>query len=38
MVRGWLNQRLLAEALSLNEDEVPLLAQTVGYTTGNGVQ
>lgn len=38
VVRGWLNQRLLAEALSLNEDEVPLLAQTVGYTTGNGVQ
>ncbi|MCO5398868.1 SagB/ThcOx family dehydrogenase [Ralstonia soli] len=30
VVRGWLNQRLLAEALSLNEDEVPVLAQTVG--------
>nr|WP_254775718.1 SagB/ThcOx family dehydrogenase [Ralstonia sp. NFACC01] len=30
VVRGWLNQRLLAEALSLNEDEVPILAQTVG--------
>ena len=31
VVRGWLNQRLLAEALSLNEDEVPVLAQTVGH-------
>lgn len=30
VVRGWLNQRLLAEALSLNEDEIPVLAQTVG--------
>ncbi|MGC5887476.1 SagB/ThcOx family dehydrogenase [Ralstonia pseudosolanacearum] len=30
VVRGWLNHRLLAEALSLNEDEVPVLAQTVG--------
>ena len=31
VVRGWLNQRFLAEALSLNEDEVPVLAQTVGH-------
>ena len=30
VVRGWINHRLLAEALSLNEDEVPILAQTVG--------
>lgn len=31
VVRGWLNHRLLAEALSLNEDEIPVLAQTVGH-------
>lgn len=31
VVRGWLNQRQLAEALSRNEDEIPVLAQTVGY-------
>jgi len=31
VVRGWLNQRLLAESLSLNEDEIPVLAQTVGW-------
>ncbi|CAJ0779630.1 hypothetical protein LMG7141_00910 [Ralstonia condita] len=31
VVRGWINHRLLAEALSLNEDEVPVLAQTVGH-------
>jgi SagB-type dehydrogenase family enzyme len=30
VVRGWINHRLLADALRLNEDEVPLLAQTVG--------
>nr|KGS63815.1 hypothetical protein X990_4636 [Burkholderia pseudomallei MSHR4868] len=30
VVRGWINHRLLAEALSLNEDELPILAQTVG--------
>ncbi len=30
VVRGWINHRLLADALSLNEDEVPILAQTVG--------
>jgi len=31
VARGWLNHRALAEAMSLNEDEVPLLAQTVGF-------
>jgi len=30
VVRGWINQRLLSEALMLNEDEIPILAQTVG--------
>jgi len=30
VVRGWLNHRNLAETLGLNEDEVPILAQTVG--------
>ena len=30
VVRGWINHRLLAGALSLNEDELPILAQTVG--------
>ncbi|AIP07450.1 SagB/ThcOx family dehydrogenase [Burkholderia pseudomallei] len=30
VVRGWINHRLLTEALSLNEDELPILAQTVG--------
>lgn len=30
VVRGWINHRLLADALSLNEDEMPVLAQTVG--------
>lgn len=30
VVRGWLNRQLLAEALQLNEDEIPILAQTVG--------
>ena len=30
VVRGWINHRLLAEALSLNEDEMPILAQTIG--------
>jgi nitroreductase len=30
VVRGWINHRLLADALRLNEDEIPLLAQTVG--------
>ena len=30
VVRGWINHRLLADALRLNEDEMPLLAQTVG--------
>lgn len=31
VARGWLNHRALAEAMSLNEDEVPMLAQTVGF-------
>jgi SagB-type dehydrogenase family enzyme len=31
VVRGWINHRLLADALRLNEDELPILAQTVGY-------
>lgn len=31
IVRGWLNHRLLANAMSLNEDEIPVLAQTVGH-------
>lgn len=30
VVRGWINHRLLAHALSLNEDELPLIAQTIG--------
>ncbi|MFX1674952.1 nitroreductase family protein [Paraburkholderia sp. A2WS-5] len=30
VVRGWINHRLLADALRLNEDETPVLAQTVG--------
>lgn len=30
VVRGWLNRHALAEALSLNEDELPVLSQTVG--------
>ena len=30
VVRGWINPRLLADVLRLNEDETPLLAQTVG--------
>ncbi|WP_454726361.1 MULTISPECIES: SagB/ThcOx family dehydrogenase [Cupriavidus] len=37
VVRGWLNQRQLAQAMSLNEDEVPVLAQSVGFPpAGNG--
>ncbi|KUZ89264.1 nitroreductase [Burkholderia ubonensis] len=31
VVRGWINHRTLADALRLNEDELPILAQTVGY-------
>lgn len=31
MVRGWLSHRLLAEALSLNGDGVPVLAQAAGH-------
>ena len=30
VVRGWINHRLLGDALKLNEDELPILAQTVG--------
>jgi nitroreductase len=30
VVRGWINHRLLADVLRLNEDELPILAQTVG--------
>ncbi|PTB18940.1 nitroreductase [Trinickia symbiotica] len=31
VVRGWINHHLLGDALSLNEDELPILAQTVGF-------
>ncbi|WP_026035389.1 nitroreductase family protein [Cupriavidus sp. BIS7] len=31
VIRGWLNRQQLAEHMSLNEDEVPILSQTVGY-------
>ncbi|BDB29340.1 hypothetical protein Tamer19_31700 [Cupriavidus sp. TA19] len=31
VVRGWLNRRLLAEHMSLNEDEEPILSQTIGH-------
>lgn len=31
VVRGWLNPRLLAGAMSLNESEIPVLAQTIGH-------
>ncbi|UVE65500.1 nitroreductase family protein [Burkholderia pyrrocinia] len=34
VVRGWINHRALADALRLNEDELPILAQTVGYRVG----
>ncbi|WP_396333431.1 nitroreductase family protein [Burkholderia anthina] len=37
VVRGWINHRALADALRLNEDELPVLAQTVGYRTGGTV-
>ncbi|WP_233853627.1 nitroreductase family protein [Paraburkholderia sp. HD33-4] len=30
VVRGWINHRLLSDSLRLNEDELPILAQTVG--------
>ncbi|MBN9091930.1 nitroreductase family protein [Pandoraea pnomenusa] len=36
VVRGWLNHRLLANAMSLNEDEVPVLAQTIGHAVVPG--
>ncbi|KUY90291.1 MULTISPECIES: nitroreductase family protein [unclassified Burkholderia] len=35
VVRGWINHRTLADALRLNEDELPILAQTVGYRPGS---
>jgi hypothetical protein len=34
VVRGWINHRLLADALRLNEDEWPIHAQTVGFQIG----
>lgn len=36
VVRGWINHRLLADALRLNEDETPILAQTVGLPADTG--
>jgi hypothetical protein len=30
VVCGWINHRLLSDARKLNEDELPILAQTVG--------
>lgn len=30
VIRGWIDQLTIAEALRLNEDELPILAQTVG--------
>jgi nitroreductase len=35
VIRGWINARLLADALSLNEDELPILAQTVGFSAAD---
>jgi hypothetical protein len=37
VIRGWINARLLADALSLNEDELPILAQTVGFSAAERV-
>lgn len=34
VIRGWIDHRLLADALRLNEDELPILAQTVGLPSG----
>ncbi len=31
VVRGWPSERILSDALSLNEDELPILAQTIGF-------
>ncbi|WP_150737867.1 nitroreductase family protein [Pandoraea anapnoica] len=31
VVRGWLNPRLLADAMTLNDNEIPVLAQTIGH-------
>jgi SagB-type dehydrogenase family enzyme len=36
VVRAWLNHRHLAEIFGLNEDEVPVLAQTVGLPLVQG--
>ncbi|SOZ40892.1 Nitroreductase (fragment) (plasmid) [Cupriavidus neocaledonicus] len=36
VVRGWLNRRQLAEHMSLNEDEVPILCQTIGKPACGG--
>lgn len=36
VMRGWLNHRLLAEAIGLNEDEIPVLSQTVGLPAASG--
>jgi len=36
VVRGWLNRRLLAEHMSLNEDEEPILSQTIGHPAPRG--
>lgn len=35
VVRGWINHRMLADALRLNEDELPSLARTVGCRIGS---
>ncbi|RQP27711.1 nitroreductase family protein [Burkholderia ubonensis] len=37
VIRGWIDHRALADALSLNEDELPILAQTVGYRVDGAV-
>ncbi|MCA8091931.1 nitroreductase family protein [Burkholderia anthina] len=37
VVRGWIDHRALADALRLNEDELPILAQTVGYRASTTV-
>ena len=40
VARGWINHRLLPDALKLNEDKLPVLTQTVGrlataFTSGH---
>ncbi len=37
VIRGWINHRVPADALRLNEDALPILAQTVGYRAGGTV-